>query len=96
MGVNAEPELAANASKITRISFRLMLSDNVSGTMTIKAISFVTNIDRKNVVSTNFNGIAFPFSMLWAICNMNPVFCKPFTATNNTNRMNNTCISLIE
>ena len=63
-GVNAEPELAANASKITRISFRLILSDNVSGTMTIKATSFVTSMDRKKVVTTSFNGMTFPFSML--------------------------------
>ena len=96
MGVNAEPELAANASRITRISFRLILSDNVSGTMTINAISFVTSMDRKKVVVTNFSGIAFPFSMLWAIFNIRPLFCKPFTATNNTNKINNTCISLIE
>jgi len=71
-------------------------NDNVSGTMTINTISFVTNMDKKKVASTSFRGMTLPFSMLWAIFKSNPPFCKPFTVMNKTNRINRTCSSSIE
>ena len=60
------------------------------------AISFVTSIERKNVVTTNFNGMSVPFSIFRAIFDINPLLLRPFTETKSTNRMNSTCSSWAE
>ena len=69
MGVSAEPALAAMASSITIYSLWDILIAKDRGTMMIRATSLVTIIDKKNVVSISFKGIALPFSIDEAIYN---------------------------